>query len=279
MIALYRMIGISKQAHYKRVNHQKRLEEVTEKLIEGAHRIRQEHQRMGCRKMYNEIKPDGLGRDKSEHILLANGFRVKPKRSWIRTTYTGKHWYPNLIQGMRVSNINQLWVSDITYIPISHKTHYFLTLVQDVYSRRIVGWSLSREMSSISTVVAAYKMALPALGDQKGGLIFHSDKGSQYYWHGLRTLHEQNAITPSMGGKAWENAHAESINGILKNEYIDFVGMRITFQQASKMIEKIIQKYNESRPHGSLNKMKPSEFEAYIKTLDNSEKPIITINY
>ena len=92
-------------------------------------------------------------------------------------------------------------------------------------------------------------------------------------------MHEQNGVTPSMGGKAWENAHAESINGVLKNEYIDFVGLKITFQQAEKLIKKIIQKYNESRPHGSLNKMKPVEFETYIKTLNNNEKPIVTINY
>ena len=279
MIALYQMIGISKQAHYKRVNHREKIAKLSEMLIEGAHQIRKDHKRMGCRKMYDEIQPDGIGRDRSEQILLANGFRVKPKRSWIRTTYAGKQWHPNLIQGMRVTDINQLWVSDITYIPISHSTHYFLTLVQDVYSRRIVGWSLSRDMSSMSTVIPAYKMALPALGGQQGRLIFHSDKGSQYYWHGLKSLHEQNGVTPSMGGKAWENAHAESINGILKNEYIDFVGLKVTFQQATKMIEKIIQKYNENRPHGSLNKMKPAEFETYIKTLNNSEKPIFTINY
>jgi transposase InsO family protein len=273
------MIGISKQAHYKRVNHLKKMAKLSEELIEGARQIRKEHKRMGCRKMYDEIQPDGLGRDRSEHILLANGFRVKPKRSWIRTTYAGKQWYPNLIHGMQVSDINQLWVSDITYIPISHRTHYYLTLIQDVYSRRIVGWSLSRDLSSLSTVMPAYKMALLALSGQQSGLIFHSDKGSQYSWHELKSLHEQNGVTPSMGGKAWENAHAESINGILKNEYIDFEGLKITFQQTEKLIKKIIQKYNEGRPHGSLNKMKPVEFEAYIKTLNNSVKPIFKINY
>ena len=131
----------------------------------------------------------------------------------------------------------------------------------------------------MSTVIPAYKMALPALDGQQGRPIFHSDKGSQYYWHELKSLHEQNGVTPSMGGKAWENAHAESINGVLKNEYIDFVGLKTTFQQTDKLIKKIIQKYNEGRPHGSLNKMKPVEFETYIKTLNDSEKPIFKINY
>lgn len=280
MITFYQMIGITKQAHYKRVNHQRKMVKLTEELIEGARQLRKDHKRMGCRKMYDEINPSGLGRDRSEKLLLANGFRVKRKRSWIRTTYAGKKWYPNLIQGKQLSDINQLWVSDITYIPIGHMKHYFLTLIQDVYSRRIVGWSLSCDLRSVSTVVPAYNMAIKALNEtDKGGLIFHSDKGSQYYWNGLDTLHEQNGVRPSMGGKAWENAHAETINGVLKNEYIDFVGLKITFPNAKKIIKTIIQKYNEKRPHGSLNKMKPMEFETYIKTLNNNEKPIYKINY
>jgi len=274
------MIGITKQAHYKRVNHQKKMTNLTAELIEGARQIRKEHKRMGCRKMYDEINLSGLGRDRSEKLLLVNGFRVKRKRSWIRTTYAGKKWYPNLIQGKQLRDINQLWVSDITYIPISYRKHYFLTLIQDVYSRRVVGWSLSCDLRSISTVVPAYKMAIKALSEtDKHGLIFHSDKGSQYYWNGLNTLHEQNGVRPSMGGKAWENAHAETINGVLKNEYIDFVGLKITFSNAKEMIKTIIQRYNEKRPHGSLNKMKPMEFETYIKTLNTNEKPIYKINY
>ena len=132
----------------------------------------------------------------------------------------------------------------------------------------------------MTTVVPAYKMAIKAVSEaDKRGLIFHSDKGSQYYWEGLAALHDQNGVTPSMGGKAWENAHAESINGVLKNEYIDLVGLNIILSEAKKMIKTIIQQYNEKRPHGSLNKMKPVEFESYIKTLDDSEKPIIKINY
>jgi len=280
MIALYQMIEITKQAHYKRINYQRKMTSIAEELLEGAHQIRKEHKRMGCRKMYDEISPLGIGRDRSEKILLANGFRVKRKRSWIKTTYAGKRWYPNHIQGMRLSDINQLWVSDITYIPIGHLKFYFLTLIQDVYSRRIVGWSLSCDLRSISTVVPAYKMAIKPLSEtDKRGLIFHSDKGSQYYCDVLDTLHEQNGVTPSMGGKAWENAHAETINGVLKNEYIDFVGLKITFTNAKKMMKSVIQKYNEKRPHGSLNKMKPVEFETYVKTLSNNEKPTFKINY
>lgn len=280
MIALYTMIGITKQAHYKRVHYQKKKAQLAHELIVEAGKIRKEHKRMGCRKMYYEIKPAGIGRDWSEAILLANGFRVNRKRNHYRTTYAGKRWYPNHIQGMKVYDINQLWVSDITYIPVSYLKHYYLTLIQDVYSRRIVGWNLSKGMLSEQTVMPAYQMALEPLSSvQRQGLIFHSDKGSQYYWKDLDKLHKLHGVSPSMGGKAWENAHAESINGILKNEYIDFEGMNISFTQAYNIVKAIIKKYNEKRPHGSLNRMKPIEFENYIKTLETKDRPVFKINY
>ena len=82
-----------------------------------------------------------------------------------------------------------------------------------------------------------------------------------------------------MGGKAWENAHAESINGVLKNEYIDFEGMDVSYTQARHSIDSIIKRYNEERPHGSLRNMKPLEFETYVKQLTTKQKPIFEINY
>lgn len=280
MVQLYEMVGISKQGHYKRVNYGDKMTTMTKALVSQALMIRKEHKRMGCRKLYGELKPEGIGRDRFEKILISNGLRVSRKRSRIKTTYRGKRWYPNHIQGIKVRDINQLWVSDITYLPIGHLTNYFLTLVQDVYSRRILGWSLSSDLRSRSTVVPAYKMAMKTRRDSVvDGLIFHSDKGSQYCWNGMDTLHKHYGVTPSMGGKAWENAHAESINGILKNEYIDFVGLDITFDQAEKMIRSIIEKYNVKRPHGSLRNMKPVQFETYIKTLSDKEKPLFKINY
>lgn len=141
MSEMYEMIGISKQAHYKRVRYQEKIAGITQDVLSSAQKIRENHKRMGCRKMYDEIKPEGIGRDKAESILLANGFRVKRKRNYHRTTYAGKKWYPNRITGTEVIGTNQLWVSDITYIPIAYK-HYYLTLVQDVYSRKNYGMAI-----------------------------------------------------------------------------------------------------------------------------------------
>ena len=277
---MYQMIGITKQGHYKRVAYQEKMDHLADEVVTSAHKIRKEHKRMGCRKLYHEIKPEGLGRDRTEAILLSKGFRVKRKRNYFRTTYAGRHWYPNHISGLKVTDINQLWVSDITYIPINYMKRYYLTLILDVYSRKIVGWCLSRVMQAEKTILPAYQKAIGTITDlQRKGLIFHSDKGSQYIWKELEELHTHHGITPSMGGKAWENAHAESINGILKNEYIDFEGMNISFSEARLMIDSIVKKYNEQRPHGSLKNMKPVEFENYIKQLNNNEKPIFEINY
>lgn len=280
MQSLYQMIGISKQAHYKRLANHKKQFDLTQAVIGAAREIRKDHKRMGCRKLYSLIKPEGIGRDKTESILLSNGFRVAPKRNYHRTTYSGTRWYENRISGFKVTDINQLWVSDITYIPVSYNKHYYLTLIQDVYSRKITGWQLSNGMRTSQTVVPAYQQAMTSIsGIYQKKLIFHSDKGSQYSSREMDQLHSEYGVLPSMGGKAWENAHAESLNGVLKNEYIDFQGSDISLFQARKLINNIVKKYNEQRPHGSLKKMKPVEFETYVKNLDSKHKPIFKINY
>lgn len=280
MVDLYRMIGITKQAHYKRIASQDRQVLIANDLVAQAHQIRLEHRRMGCRKLYHEIKPVGIGRDKAECILLSNGFRVKRKRNYYRTTYAGKYWHSNHLTGRQITDINQVWVSDITYIPVSPWRRFYLTLVQDVYSRRVVGWSLSQTMQADKTVLPAYKMAIVKINiKQRQGLVFHSDKGSQYIYKELLQLHDQYGVTPSMGGKAWENAHAESLNGIIKNEYLDLEGSDIKYQEALQILKSTIEKYNCRRPHGSLKMMKPVEYEKHIKQLTVSQKPTIKINY
>lgn len=280
MNSLYRMIGISKQGHYKRVAQQERISEITSQVLIQAGKIRKAHKRMGCRKLYSEINPDGLGRDRTEAILLENGFRVKRKRRFHRTSFAGQRYYDNHIQGMKVTDVNQLWVSDITYVPLSYRKWFFLTLIQDVYSRRIVGWSLANNMTAEATVLTALKKSFgKRRATDLSGTIFHSDKGKQYSAKVVDDFHKEYGLIPSMGGKAWENAHAESINGVLKNEYIDLEGSELRLSQAQAVIRNSIEKYNQQRPHGSLRNMKPVEFENYIKRLKDKEKPIFLINY
>lgn len=276
---LYGMIGITKQAHYKRVKQQEEMAIITQEVINSAHELRKDHKRMGCRKLYHEIRPERIGRDRFEAILLSNGFRVKRKKSYHRSTYAGERWYSNLISGLEVKRVNQVMVSDLTYLYWS-KGRYYLTLVLDVYSRKITGWSLAANMTTEETVTPAYEMAVKDLTEEElKELIFHSDKGSQYGSNEMKDLHEFYESNPSMGGKAWENAHAESLNGILKNEYIDLRNMDLTIQEAREIIKKVVYLYNNKRPHGSLKNRKPQEFVNFVEQLPIEQRPVFMINY
>lgn len=277
---IYAMIGITKQGFYRRLIREKAFDQKKEKIIEIATKIRVDHKKMGCRKLYDEIAPRGIGRDRTEKILLDNGFRLPRKRNYHRTTYAGKQSYKNLISGNFFSNMNQLFVSDITYIPVGYKQHYYLTLILDVYTRVIKGWALSKTMRVEDTVEPAFIMSIKGMSNKESGqLIFHSDKGSQYGSEQMKFHYSRIGVKPSMGGKAWENAHAESLNGILKNEYINFDNVEISLKVAKKMMTKWVWLYNNERPHGSLNKMKPTEFENYVEKLASQHKPKYKINY
>lgn len=277
---IYAMVGISKQGFYGRLSRAKNQFEKEGTIIEMAGEIRVNHKKMGCRKIFDEIKPCGLGRDRTERVLLDNGFRIPRKRNYQRTTYAGERFYNNLISGSVITDKNRLFVSDITYIPIGYRNHYYLTLVLDVYTRYIKGWSLSTTMRVEDTVEPSFLMSIEGVNDEDlKKLVFHSDKGSQYGSDIMRSHYKRTQVNPSMGGKAWENAHAESLNGILKNEYINFENIDIPFKTANKMLSKWIYLYNSERPHGSLNKMKPTEFETYVDSLSNEHKPKYKINY
>lgn len=274
------MIGISRQAHHKNVQARARMRVCEQEVLGQARTLRIEHPQMGCRKLYGEIRPAYMGRDKTEQLLLESGFRLSKKRSYHRTTYAGKRWYENRVVDLMINNINQLWVSDITYIPNGYKKYYYLTLVLDVYSRKIKGWSLSCDMTAENTVVQAYTRAINQVsGQQRVGLIFHSDRGSQYGSLVLERLHMENNTIPSMGGKAWENPHAESLNGILKGEYFLDQLPQIEYKKAKRVVQRVIEKYNISRPHGSIHNRKPQEYENSLYELKPEQRTTMTINY
>jgi len=280
MHALYGMVGITKQGHYKRIRRERELSSIADVILSKAAVIRKDHPRMGCRKLYDEIGNRGLGRDRTERLLLDNGFRVPKKRNYHRTTYSGNRWYDNLITGSSVAGANRLFVSDITYIPLWNNRFYYLTFVLDVYSRKIKGWSLSDTMRTEATVYRAFSMSIEGLrpSDLKR-LIFHSDHGSQYGSDLMKEQFEATGVKPSMGGKAWENAHAESLNGIMKNEYINLENTNIRLKEAVRQIGRWVYLYNNERPHGSIQKMKPVEYETYLEGLALRDRPKYLINY
>ena len=181
----------------------------------------------------------------SEHNLLV---RKKKRRKPI-TTFSD-HWmrkYPNLIEGFYPTAPNQLWVSDITYIIVGNGFAY-LSLITDAYSRKIVGFYLSIDLSA-EGCICALEMALdnnPVLGR----LIHHSDRGSQYCCSDYVKILNDNFIKISMtqNGDPRENAIAERVNGILKDELLD--KSYLNYQEALRSVSIAISIYNHQRPHG-----------------------------
>ena len=152
------------------------LAEQSNLLIEPLKVIRTKHPRMSSRMMYEMLAPQHLGRDRFEAFCFENGFKVPVKRSAHRTTNSlGVTRFHNLLRDYKVTGINQVWVSDITYYRIGEK-FYYLTFILDLYSRYIVGHSTSTDLSTENTTLPALRMALKGRPVCKG-LIIHSDGG------------------------------------------------------------------------------------------------------
>lgn len=219
--------------------------------------------RLGTRKLYYLLKPEfesigiKLGRDGLFRYLRSEHMLIKPKKNYTKTT-NSKHWlrkYPNLYSLNKANAPEQYFVSDITYIKSHERTHY-LSLVTDAFSRKIMGHYLSDDMSS-ENVVKALKIAIRKKVTQNQ-TIHHSDRGLQYCSAIYQNELSKNGITPSMtdGYDCYQNALAERINGILKQEYL--IEKAKNGADLAKMINQAIDSYNNRRPHISLNFKTPN---------------------
>ena len=224
-----RLLGITRQAYYQHLWRDEFLSIEEELVVKEVLRIRQHHRHMGGRKLYEKLQPFFLehqikmGRDALFDLLAANNLLVKRRKRRITTTQSF-HWlrkYPNLIKDFEPGGVNQLWVSDITYWKI--QTGYiYLSLITDAYSHKIVGYHVAETLDAIETL-QALKMALSANEGNLDSLIHHSDRGSQYCCSSYVKQLQDYGVKISMteNGAPYENAIAERINGILKQEYLD----------------------------------------------------------
>jgi len=259
------LLGRTRQAYYGHFRE-------TEKEAIGAHlllsevsRIRTVQKRIGAKKLHHMMAGfmDGhgvrMGRDAFVDFLREHHLLVRKRRTRKpRTTYSG-YWmkrYPNLAGEFIPVGPNQLWVSDITYVRLKDGFAY-LSLVTDAYSRKIVGFHLGRDLTARGCV-AALKMAL-AHGPESRGLIHHSDRGLQYYSRGYMKLLSDHGIRVSMSEKSdpLENAIAERVNGILKQELLE---RRFDcFAAAERAVAEAVSIYNYLRPHLSIDMLTPAE--------------------
>jgi transposase InsO family protein len=265
MKAIYQMLGESRQNVSQCLQRAFTKTLASNQVVDLAKDIRKEHGKMGCRKMYWKAFVDlPIGRDQCEQILLSNGFRVEYPRNYQRTTYSiGKHYYPNRIEGLTLDGINQVWQTDITYFEVGSR-FYYLVFIVDVYSRRIVGWSVDDSLWAQANLRALEK-AIRLRGDrQLKGLIHHSDRGGQYIDRDYISRLTQQQITPSMCQFGWQNAYSERVNGIIKNEYLNCWKIS-DFVQLKKAVNRAIYLYNVERPHWKLHKkLSPVAFEKQL---------------
>jgi len=240
-------------------------------LIAEAEALRKQHPGCGVEKMYHALQPHFIGRDRFIEVMMDVGFRLKRARNFKRTTYAGKTHYSNLIKGMSVSAPSTIWQSDITYIPIGNEFYYGVFII-DVYSKKIVGYQISKSMRAIANV-KALEMALRS---NKAPIIHHSDRGSQYIANEYISILKNHNTQISMGLIAQDNAYAERINRTIKEEYLTPWRIK-TYAQLKSSASKAVNHYNNSRHHKHLDRMSPMDFEHKCLTDKTFQKPIITI--
>lgn len=226
---------------------------------------RKVHPRMGTRKLLNLIKPDikemglGIGRDRFFQVLRESDLLIKRQLRGKRTTYShhGFRVYSNLIRHIDPCMPNQVWVSDLTYIR-TEESFLYLSVITDAYSRKIIGYDISDSLE-VSGCLKALQMALRGLPNGRYP-IHHSDRGIQYCCREYVKMLETRGLAISMTeiNHCYENAKAERVIGILKQEY--YLGLRFrTKIQAIEATHQSVEIYNDLRPHLSLNYLTPSK--------------------
>ena len=257
-------MGISRQAHYKRLDCARERAQVCTTVIERVDAIRLRQPRIGTRKLQHLLQQsDGIqvGRDTLFGILRTARMLVPSKRAYHKTTDSHHRFrkHPNLLNpgsGLRPTTGEQVWVADITYLPTREKCVY-LSLVTDAYSRKIVGYHVHDSLQT-EQVGQALKMALKTRQTTQR-LIHHSDRGIQYCSSIYQQIHQRHGLTCSMtdGYDCYQNALAERVNGILKNEFL--LQRPADLQQAEQMVRQSVHIYNHERPHLSLKYKTPDE--------------------
>jgi len=256
------LFGFSKQAYYKHQSCKKISESL--KLRDGVLELRRQMPRLGGRKLHHLLNLQAkthIGRDRLFAILRDEGLLVSRRRKYTVTT-NSKHWlrkYPNLIKSISLERPEQLWVADITYIDTLEDGNAYLHLVTDAYSKQIMGYELCSNMEAASTL-KALRMALDKRKYKASELIHHSDRGLQYCSKLYTDCLKENGITISMteNGDPYENAIAERVNGILKDEF-GLSNKLNNIIQAKELTKESIIIYNQLRPHLSCSMLTPDQ--------------------
>jgi putative transposase len=256
------LFGLSKQAYYKKIATDTQNDNTFERAKRSVLELRRQMPRLGTRKLYYLLKEKKIkvGRDRLFDWLRDQGLLIYKKRRYTITT-NSKHWmrkYPNVVKGLSLIRPEQVWVSDITYLDTEDGNGY-LHLVTDAYSKQIMGYEMCDNMEASSTL-KALKMALKNREYKQYLLIHHSDRGLQYCSKLYTECLHENNITISMteNGDPYENAVAERVNGILKDEF-GLSEQLSSHKQAQLQIDQSVFAYNHLRPHLSCSMLTPKQ--------------------
>jgi putative transposase len=255
---LYKILGVSKQAHHQYQIQHNQLGYDIEKVLQEVVLLRIDHPVMGLKKLYHKLKEKPFGRDRFIAIGVEAGLSIPRPKNYQRTTFSTK------------SNRYQLWVSDITYFWVNNR-FYYITLIMDVYSRKIVGYCAAPTLEATANV-EALTMALKMRKKKTfENLIHHSDKGTQYVYKDYVELLKSRNIKISMCNVVYENSHSERLNGIIKNEYLRHRSIN-NLADLKRHLAKDVELYNQDRPHDNLHKMSPNEFENYLLNVPKNQR-------
>lgn len=247
--------------------------------------------KIGTRKLYyliqNKLRILGVGRDKLFTILKANHLLIKPKKRYHVTTNSHHRFrkYKNQIKALDFIRPEQVWVSDITYIG-NRKNPSYLSLITDAYSKKVMGYNVSDSLN-VKGSLLALEMALKNRIYKDKPIIHHSDRGLQYCSNQYQRILDKNDILPSMTEQydPYENAIAERINGILKQEF-DIDKYDTDINTKDKLVKNSIEIYNRFRPHLSNEMLTPNQMHKQntikrkqYKNKKGSDKKSLPLNY
>ena len=233
-------------------------------LRDQVERVQVAHPRAGYRTVRHYLSRLGVrvGERRLRRVMGKFGLQARIKRAFVRTTDSrhSHRVYPNLIKGMLVTGVDQIWVSDITYIRIDNGFVY-LAVILDLFSRRVVGWSLSKQIDG-DLATAALRMAI-GQRKPKPGSIHHSDRGVQYLCNQYVALLQEHRfhISNSAKGNPYDNAFAESFMKTLKQDEV-YLGNYQTYLDVIENLPAFIEEvYNKTRVHSRLDYLTPIEVE------------------
>ena len=258
------MFGWNRQVYYRSIKRTQTRKSKASQVINLVENLRLKMPKLGGRKLYfllqDKLKSLKVGRDRFFDILRANHLLIIPKRSYHVTTNSHHRFkkHKNLVLDYEITKPNQVWVADITYIGNRNKPSY-LSLITDAYSKKIVGHYVADNLNTESSLIAL-KKALKNNKIREESLIHHSDRGLQYCSNEYQKVLKRNGVSCSMtqNSDPYENAVAERINGILKQEF-DIDKHNVETSLRRKIVDESIEIYNEIRPHFSNHYLTPNQ--------------------